>query len=223
MTDRDQLSPRTRAFIRGVDRFAAQLAEHWLLGANLFLLLFVGLTFLAPVLMYYGYEAPARLIYTIYSFTCHQLAYRAWFLFGVQSSYTVDQLQQYLRVTNPASDLFYWRDWIGSSTLGYKMAFCERDVAIYLSMLAAGLFFALFRTSVKPLGWKWYLVFAIVPIALDGGTQLIMLRESTPLLRAVTGVLFGALSVWLIYPNVQEAMEDIHAQSVVQLGKLSRA
>lgn len=222
MAPQDKLSARTRAFIGAVDRFAAMLAQHWLFCANLILVIFAGLPFLAPALMHYGYEAPARLIYTVYSFTCHQLAYRSFFVFGAQSSYTVEQLQGYLHVTNPALDLYYWRDWLGSTALGYKMAFCERDAAIYLSMLVGGLVFGLFRTRVKPLNWKWYLVFAIAPMALDGGTQLIMLRESTPLLRAITGILFGALSVWLIYPNVQEAMEDIGRQSALQLSKLSQ-
>lgn len=221
MAQSSELSPGTRGFIRAVDRFAAALALHWLLCANLILVIFAGLPFLAPILMHYGYEAPARLIYTVYSYTCHQLAYRSFFLFGAQSSYTVEELQRYLHVSNPALDLFYWRDWLGSAALGYKTAFCERDAAIYLSMLAAGLVFGMVRTRVKALDWKWYLVLAIAPMALDGGTQLIMLRESTALLRTVTGILFGALSVWLIYPNVQEAMQDIGRQSALQLSKLS--
>jgi uncharacterized membrane protein len=212
-----QLTPRTRAFIRAVDNLAAVLAHHWLLGANLFLFIFSGLPFLAPVLMHYGAEGPARLIYTAYSFTCHQLAYRTWFLFGAQPSYTVEQLQHYLGVSNSALDLFFWRDLIGNSQLGYKMAYCERDAAIYLSMLAAGLIFALFRSRIRPLNWRWYVALAVIPMGLDGGTQLIMLRESTPLLRAITGILFGALSVWLIYPYVQgysqSLWEDCNAQA----------
>jgi uncharacterized membrane protein len=217
-----ELSPRMRAFIRAVDNLVAVLAHHWLLYTNLFLFLFSGLPFLAPVLIHYGYEAPARLIYTAYSFTCHQLAYRTWFLFGAQPSYTVDQLQQYLGVSNSPLDILFWRDLLGNSQLGYKMAYCERDAAIYSSMLAAGLLFALLRGRIRPLNWRWYLVLAVLPMAVDGGTQLIMLRESTPLLRAITGILFGALSVWLIYPYVEEAMRDTYAQSAKQLERLSR-
>jgi uncharacterized membrane protein len=230
MASETQLTPQTRALIRVVDNLAIRLARHWLLFANLFLFLYSGLPFLAPVLMHYGVEGPARLIYTAYSFTCHQLAYRTWFFFGAQTSYTVEQLQQHLGVTNPALDLFFWRDLYGNPDLGYKMAYCERDVAIYSSMLAAGLVFALFRKRpgawgggrIRPLGLRWYLIFAILPMALDGGTQLVMLRESTPLLRAITGILFGVLTVWLLYPYVEEAMQDTYAQSVNQLGRLSR-
>jgi uncharacterized membrane protein len=217
-----QLTPRTRTFLRAIDNLVIRLARHWLLYANLFLFVFSGLPFLAPVLMHYGAEGPARLIYAAYSFTCHQLSYRTWFFFGAQSSHTVEQLQQQLGVTNSSLDVFYWREFLGNSALGYKMAYCERDAAIYSSMLAAGLVYALFRKRVRPLNLRWYLILAVLPMALDGGTQLIMLRESTPLLRTITGILFGALSVWLIYPYVQEAMLDTYAQSVRQLGRLSR-
>ncbi len=220
MTNPTPISPRTLALIRAVDRLAVNLARHWLFYANLALLIFSGLPFLAPILMGYGYEAPARVIYTIYSMTCHQLAYRSWFFFGAQSSYTVTQLQQYLAVNNGPLDVFFWRDFIGNVQLGYKMAYCERDVAIYSSIFFAGLVYALLRKRVKPLNWKLYLIFAILPMAIDGGTQLVMLRESTPLLRAITGVLLGVLSVWLIYPYVEEAMRDTYAQSMNQLQRI---
>lgn len=222
MIQQPELSSGTRALIRAVDNLVIPVARHWLFLANLFLFFFSGLPLLAPALIHFGYDGPARLIYAAYSFTCHQLAYRSWFLFGAQTSYTVEQLQQHLGVTNSAADVFYWRDWLGNPDLGYKMAYCERDVAIYFSMLAAGLVFALFRRRVKPLGWSWYLIFAVLPMAIDGGTQLLALRESTPLLRAITGILFGALSVWLLYPYVQEAMADTYTQTVRQLGQLSR-
>ena len=45
--------------------------------------------------------------------------------------------------------------------------------------------------------------------------------ESDPLLRTVTGTLFGALSVWLIYPYVNDSMRDTYAQSVKQLQRVS--
>ncbi len=216
-----QISPRTLAFIRGVDKFVVGLARHWLLYANLFLGVFIGLPILAPVLMAYGLEGPGKLIYSVYSMTCHQLAYRSWFLFGAQSSYTVEQLQHYLGVSNSATDIFFWRDFLGNSQVGYKMTFCERDLAIYGSALVAGLIYGLLRTRVKTLNWRLYFIFAIVPMALDGFTQLFMLRESDPLLRTITGTLFGALSVWLIYPSVNEAMRDTYAQSVHQLQRIS--
>ncbi len=207
-------------FIRAVDELVVRIARHWLLCANLFLFIFSALPFLAPVLMHYGIEGPARVIYTIYSFTCHQLSYRTWFFFGARPYYTIDQLHQYLGVSNSALDVLYWRQFLGNAQMGFKMAWCERDVAIYGSMFLAGMAFALVRTRVKALSWRWYVAIAIVPMLIDGGTQLLMLRESTPILRTITGVLFGVLSVWLIYPYVEEAMRETYAMSVQQLERV---
>ncbi len=220
MSQNVELSPATRMLIRAVDALVAQLARHWLLYFNLILLVFAGLPVLAPVLFHLGLEFPARVIYTAYSFTCHQLAYRSWFLFGQQSSYTVEQLQQYLHVQNPALDLFFWRNWLGNEQLGYKMAFCERDAAIYTSMLLAGMLYGLIRPRVKALDWRWFVLLAVVPMLADGGTQLLMLRESTPLLRAVTGVLLGTLAVWLVYPEVDKAMRETYSQTEEQALRL---
>jgi uncharacterized membrane protein len=53
-----------------------------------------------------------------------------------------------------------------------------------------------------------------VPIGLDGGTQLISqpplsflpFRESTSLLRVITGGLFGFTTAWFGYKMVEETM-----------------
>src|SRR5919199_732486 len=133
MSAQTTVSPRTRSLIRSIDGAVVKFAKHWLLYVNIFLFIFMALPFLAPVLLANGYEGPARAIYSAYSLTCHQLAYRTWFFFGAQPSYTVAQLQQYLDVDNPASDLFFWRAFLGNSQVGYKIAYCERNTAIYSS------------------------------------------------------------------------------------------
>src|ERR687885_138723 len=163
------VSPRTRSMIRTIDQVVASFARRWLLYVNIFLFIFMALPFLAPVLLEYGYEGPARALYSAYSLTCHQLAYRTWFFFGAQPSYTVAQLQQYLGVDNPASDLLFWRAFLGNTTVGYKMAYCERNTAIYTSIFLASFVFAIVsgvsRRHIKPLNWKWYLLVCIAPIA----------------------------------------------------------
>jgi uncharacterized membrane protein len=55
--------------------------------------------------------------------------------------------------------------------LGEQVAFCQRDVAIYGSLLLGGLAFGLVRHRLKPLQLRYY-VFFLVPIAVDGGMQL---------------------------------------------------
>ncbi len=91
---------------------------------------------------------------------------------------------------------------------GYQMAYCQRDAAIYTSLLAGGLIFALVRERLKPLSWKLYLL-ALIPMAIDGILQLFWLHESNWWLRTITGVLFGLASVWMFYPYVDVAMKDV--------------
>lgn len=99
---------------------------------------------------------------------------------------------------------------------GQQMAFCERDTAIYGSLLAAALVFAVLRGRLKPLPWKAYLAF-VLPIAVDGGTQLLGLRTSTWQLRVLTGSLFGIGSAWLAFPYLEEAFADFAKSARRQL------
>ncbi|MBI4319504.1 MAG: DUF2085 domain-containing protein [Chloroflexi bacterium] len=92
--------------------------------------------------------------------------------------------------------------------LGFQVAMCQRNVAIYASMGLAGLAFGLVRTRLRPLPWQAYLVL-ITPMAIDGFTQLFGLRESDWTLRTLTGGLFGASTVWLAYPHMEKAMREL--------------
>lgn len=215
-----------RRFIIAVDRLVLIITRHWLTLAIVFLALFSGLPFLAPILMHYGITGPADLIYKGYGLTCHQLSFRTYFFFGEKPAYTIAELQNALNVTNPGGDALYWRDFIGNSQLGYKMAWCERDVSIYLAMLGAFIVFGLIRTRVVTLNWRVYLLF-VLPMAIDGVWQLftspldllpfLPTHESSPELRAITGALFGFGSVWLVFPYVDQAMRDAYRDAKSQL------
>src|SRR5512140_539109 len=131
--------------VTGSDRIYGWLSRHYLAILNLAIFLYVGLPFLAPVLMKLDLRAPARLIYTIYSPLCHQFAFRSFFLFGEQPYYPLKEagltgiktFDQVSGLTAPAlADPFnvaraYARQFTGDATVGYKVAICERDVAIY--------------------------------------------------------------------------------------------
>lgn len=91
---------------------------------------------------------------------------------------------------------------------GYKMAYCQRNFAIYASVLVAGMIFGLVRHRLKPLNWRIYLIL-ITPMAIDGFTQLFGLRESNWELRTITGSLFGAASVWLFFPYLETGMAEV--------------
>lgn len=210
-------------FMVRFNRFARSLARHWLGIFNGALFLYVSLPFLAAVFMHAGLNTPARAIYRIYSPLCHQLAYRSWFLFGEQAYYPLENagldVVTYEEVSGlEADDLYGARAFIGDEQVGFKVALCQRDVAIYASMLAAGLVFALFRDRIKPLPLFLWLLLGIMPMALDGGTQLLSslpwfsfpLRESTPFLRILTGSLFGLANIWMAYPYLQESMQEVN-------------
>ncbi|MBN1483343.1 MAG: DUF2085 domain-containing protein [Chloroflexia bacterium] len=53
---------------------------------------------------------------------------------------------------------------------GYQVAYCQRDAAIYTTILAAGLLFALLRRHWRPLPW-WLFLLSVIPMGLDGLTQ----------------------------------------------------
>ncbi|MFH1086542.1 MAG: DUF2085 domain-containing protein [Chloroflexota bacterium] len=178
---------------------------HWLAVANLALVLYVGLPFLAPVLMESGHEGAARLIYTVFRPLCHQLPERSFFLLGPQSVYSHEELTVRLGGWVPSR-------YIGALELGFKVAVCQRCVAIYGVMLLAGLLFGLVRRHVPPLSLIGFGLL-ILPTAIDGGGQLVGLWTSTWWLRLLTGALFGIACVWLTYPHIERGMREVHAET----------
>ena len=99
--------------------------------------------------------------------------------------------------------------------MGYKIALCERDLAMYAGLVIFGFIFVLLRDKIKGLPlWAWIL-FAVIPVGLDGGLQLLSqlpipriqeflpARESTPILRTLTGFIFGFGTAWFAYPIIQ--------------------
>ena len=182
------------------------IERHWLLVTNLAVAVFVGLPFLAPVLMATGYADAANAIYAAYQLVCHQWAFRSYFLFGPQVEYGL------ALGSLVGTDAMYHT--VGSATLGYKVAFCERDVAIYLAVLVAGIAYGRLRVRLPDLGLTGYGLL-ILPMAIDGFTQLFGWRESTGELRTATGVLFGVASVWLIYPRIDALFARDHGRVAI--------
>ncbi len=89
---------------------------------------------------------------------------------------------------------------------GHQVCLCERCLAIYSTLFLAGLALAIIprlRQSVRPLDWRLWLLL-ILPMALDGGTQLLGWRESNLLLRNLTGFLFGLGAAWFTLPRIAE-------------------
>ena len=208
------------------DGFSYWLSRHYLAILNILVIIYLGLPILAPVLMKVGAVGPASLIYRGYGLVCHQLAFRSFFLFGEQPVYPreaagIDRWKSLSEVTNlsdgsQAEDLLKARTYVGDEKVGYKIALCQRDVAIYGSILLFGILFAVTGRTLKPLPWYLWVLIGLVPIGLDGFSQLMSqpplsfwpLRESTPFLRTLTGFLFGFTTAWFGYPMVEQAMAD---------------
>jgi uncharacterized membrane protein len=236
---------RQRSLVISIDRFIYWLARHWVAVFSGLAAIYVGLPILAPILMNSGATGPARAIYTLYSPMCHQMASRSFFLFGEQPAYPraiagsdltpieayMPQIPEFQGVpTEPEAWPLFLRParaFVGNEQMGYKMALCERDIAIYGFVLIGGIFYGLLRRRWKiPALPLWaFLIFGMGPIALDGFSQLFSqygtaseslsflnnifsLRESTPFLRTFTGALFGLTLVWMAYPQIDNGMRE---------------
>ncbi|MBW6466252.1 MAG: DUF2085 domain-containing protein [Brevefilum sp.] len=207
------------------DRFSRWFSNHYMVLLNGFVFLYVFLAIFAPTLMKIGWEGPAKVIYRVYSPLCHQLAYRSFFLFGEQPYYPrqladMPGVITYGEMTGfDENDVNTARAFLGNQTMGFKIALCQRDIAIYGMMLIFGLFYAVSTKKMKPLPWYLWILIGLGPIGLDGFSQLlsqtgwgifawIPLRESTPFFRVITGALFGLTTAWFGYPYLEESVVE---------------
>ena len=145
------------------------LAGRWWLLISLLLAVFAVLPWLAPLFMELGWTRAASIVYWFYSTQCHQLPQRSFFLFGASPSYSLSEIQAVWQNTNNPLVL---RQFIGNPQLGWKVAWSDRMVAMYGSMLLWGLTFWPLRKRVRPLPLGG-LVLLLLPLAIDGFTHLV--------------------------------------------------
>lgn len=195
---------------RAASRFLLLVSAHWLLLANLFFLLYVGLPVLAPVLQRLGYSRLAGVIYAAYRPFCHQRPDRSFFLFGESACYSPEELALLLGESG------VWPRYVGGPGIGYKVAICQRDVAIYATMFVAGVVFHFLRKRLRPLRAKEFVIL-MLPMAVDGLGQLFGLWTSTWFSRVVTGALFGLACVLLVFPYLEEGMQQVHEEMATAL------
>lgn len=216
----------------------AVLARHWFMIFVILFGLLVGLPFVAPVLMRLGLIAPAKGIYLIYSFLCHQLPERSFFFFGTKTMYSLSDIQAVWQNTiNP----LVLRQFIGNPDMGWKTAWSDRMVSMYSSLFLFGIVWRLFRGRVQGLRW-WWLVLLLLPMVVDGTSHMISdlwglgggfrdtnawLAELTNYalqpsfyagdalgsfnswMRLLTGILFGIGIVWFTFPYVDETFSSV--------------
>src|SRR6266568_443152 len=90
---------------------------------------------------------------------------------------------------------------------GHQLGMCERNFSIYASMFLGSLIFTLTKKRLSGIPW-WFWILMILPMAIDGTTQMFGLRESTWMLRVVTGTLFGLGNVWFALPFMQKTLVE---------------
>lgn len=149
------------------------ILRHWLVIFLVVYGLFNALPFVAPLFMKLGWTGAGNAIYTTYSFLCHQMAQRSFFLFGEHVMYRPDQLPVALTGSTGADTLLL-REFRGSEALGWKVAWSDRMISLYGGVWLAGLMYwgiARLRT-VKPISLLGFGLL-MLPLALDGGTHMI--------------------------------------------------
>jgi uncharacterized membrane protein len=232
------LTQRQKNVVLWLQRRILGLSRHWLAWANLFWGLLFGLPWMAPVLMEAGARGPARTIYTVYSFLCHQLANRSFFLFGPKAMYSYSELQT---ATPNANTWMGLRAFVGTADLGWKVAWSDRMVSLYGGVLLGGLLYIILRRRIKPLSLRMAALLTL-PILVDGSTHWISdlaglahgfrydngwlasltghafsdgfyagnaLGSFNSWMRLFSGLLFGLAVVWLTYPYIETYFREI--------------
>ena len=103
---------------------------------------------------------------------------------------------------------------------GYKMAFEQRETAIFLGLTLGGALFALLRRWPQPCAWRW-LVLGSVPMLVDVFSQTIGLRGSDWRWRGATGLLFGLAVVWWAYPYLERDLAPDGRQRTREVERLA--
>ena len=199
----------TSASTLAVPRWAVSLlargTRHWLAMLTVLTVLYVGLSFLAPAAMHQGREELAHRIYHLYSFTCHQLPASSFWLFGADRPFQASWDGFAVPADHIAS-----REYVGSPAVGFKSGMCWRTLAIYGSLAVFLLTYMGTRRIWRALP-LWAGLLLVLPMAADGISQMLGLRDSNLSLRLITGVLFGLSVTWTLVPRVDAAMRHVTA------------
>jgi len=130
-------------------------------------------------------EEIGKSIYPFFSLFCHQITQRSFCIYesGICGCYLDSE---------PMSNLTKEIIVENEKGVGYKLPVCARDAPFYLAMLIGGfaVYFYKGKTYDKPPP-LWLFILLVLPLAIDGLTQMFALRESTNLIRTVTGFIAG--------------------------------
>ncbi len=148
----------------------------WLILLVVILAVLNGLPFLAPVFMQFGWATLGRAIYLSYSFLCHQMAQRSFFLYGPGGfqMYNISALPLNLNGLSEGARILALRNFIGDPRVGWKVAWSDRMVSMYGTPLLIAVLYGLLRARVRirPLSFV-ALGLLLLPMAVDGTSHLV--------------------------------------------------
>jgi len=131
--------------------------------------LWVFTPFLAPFFMHTGWSSAGKAVYFIYSFFCHQLPERSFFLFGEKGMYSLAEIQ--MAWQNTANPMIL-RQFTGNEAMGWKIAWSDRMISFYTSIWFFAVLGYPFRRTIRSVPW-WGLFLLLLPIVLDGVTHAV--------------------------------------------------
>jgi len=159
------------------------------------------MTFLLPA--YWAHNEDYELsnsFYYAFSFTCHQIDQRSLCYFPDSNQSMIASCTPYQQHYTATKSAVIHNPVHG---VGYKIAVCSRDVAIYGAMLIGCVAWAILNIkNLREQRWPHpiWLLLAMIPIGLDGLTQLIGLRESTNEIRVISGAIIGFACAFYLIP-----------------------
>jgi len=127
------------------------------------------LPFLAPVFMHLDWVIPGKIIYFVYSFFCHQLPERSFFLFGQKTIYSLWEIQEVWQNTEKPMIL---RQFIGDPLMGWKVAWSDRMIWFYTSLWIFAIIWCPRWGKTKPLSWGIFFLL-LTPLTIDGITHMV--------------------------------------------------
>jgi hypothetical protein len=225
-----------RAVISG--KVPGRLSQYWFVAVLTTLSVLVIVPWLAPAFMRMGWAEAGRAIYTIYSFLCHQLPQRSFFLLGERLTYSLPQIQSAWQAT---SDPMLLRQFIGTPEMGYMVASSDRMVALYTSIPLAALIWWPLRERLRALPLRGFALLTL-PILIDGASHMVsdlsgieagfratnawlaaLTSSALPAafyagdawgsfnstMRLITGGLFGVGLVWTTFPRIHIELKSL--------------
>jgi len=213
---------------------AVKHPKNWFLVFALVYGFWVWTPFLAPLFMHLGWERLANAIYFFYSFFCHQLPARSYFIFGSQVNYSLSEIQAvWGNTTNP----LLLRKFIGNPEMGWKIAWSDRMISFYGGFWSFSMLWYVLRHRTRGLNPLW-MALLLTPIAVDGLSHMVSdmagiglgfrdtnlwlanlthfslspafyagdaLGSFNSWIRIITGLLAGLGLAWFAFPFLDEA------------------